>query len=360
MKKLLKRLSILLPVTMLLACESGDLSERDKSENKTGQDAGQPLPQQAAPVAATPREVSQALTGEALYTSDKAPDSVLYDKPQRVVDGVWSAIGATAPGTYENSGHNNNLSFVITSEGVLVVNAGDNYLLAKALHDEIRKITDQPVKYVVLENGQGHAMLGSVYWKEQGVPVIAHEDAAREIEENAFAILDLMQQRNKEKAEGTEVVMPDKTFKDKMVIEMGGERIELINLGPAHSPGDIVVWLPGKRLVISGDMAFHQRMLPIFEHTDTGAWVETWDRFAALGAEYVIPGHGEPTNMAEVTRYTKDYLVYLREKIREIIDNGGTLQDAYEVDQSAYAHLPTFEFLAKRNAGHVFREMEFE
>ena len=129
----------------------------------------------AAAVTAAP------LTGEALYNSDKAPESVLYDLPQEVVPGVWSAIGATAPGTYANSGHNNNLSFVITDAGVLVVNAGDNYLLAKALHDEIKKISDQPVKFVVLENGQGHAMLGSSYWQEQGVPVIAHVDALHEI-----------------------------------------------------------------------------------------------------------------------------------------------------------------------------------
>ena len=305
-------------------------------------------------------EIAAPLTGEALYNSDKAPESMLYDLPREVVPGVWSAIGATAPGTYANSGHNNNLSFVISNDGVLVVNAGDNYLLAKALHDEIKKITDQPVKYVVLENGQGHAMLGSNYWKEQGTTVIAHADAAREIEEQSFALLQATQKRIKEKAEGTQVLMPDETFDDSMVIELGGERIELLHLGPAHSPGDIVVWLPGKKLVISGDMAFHQRMLPLFEHTDTAAWIETWDKFEALGAEVVIPGHGEPTDMATVRRYTRDYLVYLREKVGEVLENGGTLQDAYNVDQSPYLHLPTAEFLAKRNAGQVFQSMEFE
>jgi len=304
---------------------------------------------------------AESLTGEALYNSDKAPESMLYDLPREVVPGVWSAIGATAPGTYANSGHNNNLSFVVTDEGVLVVNAGDNYLLAKALHDEIKKITDQPVKYVVLENGQGHAMLGSNYWKEQGATVIAHEDAAHEIEEQSFALLQATQNRIKEKAEGTQVVMPDETFEDSMVIELGGERIELLHLGPAHSPGDIVVWLPAKKLVISGDMAFHQRMLPLFEHTDSAAWIETWDNaFEALGAEVVIPGHGEPTDMATVRKYTRDYLVYLREKVGEVLDNGGTLQDAYQVDQSPYLYLPTAEFLAKRNAGQVYRSMEFE
>jgi len=302
----------------------------------------------------------EPLTGEALYNSDKAPSSMLYDLPREVVPGVWSAIGATAPGTYANSGHNNNLSFVITNAGVLVVNAGDNYLLAKALHDEIKKITDKPVRYVVLENGQGHAMLGSSYWQEQGVPVIAHVEALHEIEEQSFALLETMQARVKEKAEGTRVVLPDETFEDKKIIQLGDERIELLNLGPAHSPGDIIVWLPGKQIVISGDMAFHQRMLPLFEHTDSGAWIETWDKFEALGAKVVIPGHGEPTDMATVRKYTRDYLVFLREKVGDLIENGGTLQDAYQIDQSAYMHLPTAEFLAKRNAGQVFQSMEFE
>lgn len=300
------------------------------------------------------------LVGEALYNSDKAPNSQLYDLPTKVVDGVWSAIGSTSPATYANSGHNNNLSFVITSEGVLVVNAGANYLLAKALHDEIKKLTDQPVKYVVLENGQGHAILGSSYWQEQGAVVIAHEDAALEISENSFAILNRMKKVQKDKAKNTVLTMPDETFKDKKIIEMGGVRIELIMLGPSHSPGDIVVWLPQKSLVISGDMAFHQRMLPLFEDTDTAAWIKTWEKFAALKAKYVIPGHGAATNMAEVTRYTVDYLVYLRKKIAELIENGGGLDDAYNIDQSAYMHLPTAEFLAKRNAGQVFTQMEFE
>ena len=74
----------------------------------------------------------------------------------------------------------------------------------------------------------------------------------------------------------------------------------------------------------------------------------------------MIPGHGHPTNMAQVRRYTRDYLVYLRGKIKEHMDKGGTLKDAYYVDQSPYAHLDTFNELAKRNAGRVYEQMEFE
>jgi len=292
--------------------------------------------------------------------ADQYPGSALYQKPVEVIPHIWSAIGATAPPTYENAGHNNNLSFIVTGDGVIVVNAGASTQLAKALHDEIKKITDQPVKLVINENGQGHAMLGNGYWKQQGVPILAHEDAAIAFDESGGDSLDRHERILKEKAEGTELVGPAETFSGKREIEMGDFTIEVLNLGPAHSPGDTMVWIPDQKLVITGDMAFHERMLPIFDDTDTAAWLETWEAFEALGAVYVIPGHGHPTNMDQVRRYTKDYLVHLRGKIREHIDNGGELKDAYYVDQTPFRHLDTYEELATRNAGRVFEQMEFE
>ena len=295
------------------------------------------------------------------YIEDQYPGSALYQKPVEFIPHVWSAIGATAPPRYENTGHNNNLSFIETQEGVVVVNAGAAYVLAEALHDEIRKITDQPVVLVINENGQGHAMLGNTYWAEQGVPILAHVDAAAEFEERGYDILDRMKGYNRDKAAKTEVTPPTITFEDRYDASVGGVTIEVLHLGPAHSPGDISVWLPEQKLVIAGDMAFHERLLPIFDDTDTAGWLETWDdAFEPLGALYVIPGHGHPTNMAQVRRYTREYLVHLRGEIRELIDNGGGLEDAYYVDQSAYSHLHTFEELATRNAGRVYEQMEFE
>lgn len=291
---------------------------------------------------------------------DKAPDSFLYSLPEEVIPGVWSAIGATAPGTYDNSGHNNNLSFIITEDGVLVMNAGDNYLLAQSLHEEIKKRTRQPVKYVVLENSQGHAFHGSGYWKAQGARIVAHRDALAEIEKNGHETLAVMRSRQRDKAFKTEVTLPDLIVDDKLDLAMGSWKIQVLRLGPSHSHGDLMVWLPEKKLVISGDTAFHVRMLPVFEDTDTAKWIATWDKFAALGAEIVIPGHGGPTNMGEVTKYTRDYLIHLRAKIAEVIKRGGTLEDAYQVDQSPYLHLHTSEELARVNAGRVFRAMEFE
>ncbi len=291
---------------------------------------------------------------------DRDLDSFLYARPQEVIPGVWSAIGATAPGTYENSGHNNNLSFIITEEGVVVVNAGDSWLLAASLHDEIRRRTDRPVKYVVLENGQGHAMLGMRYWQEQGAKVVAHRDTAAYIERHGHEILEAMRRRARDKAFRTELSRPDIVYEDRLDLSMGGWKIEVLHLGNAHHHGDTMVWLPDKKLVIAGDTAFHVRMLPVFEDTDTARWIRIWDEFEKLGAEIVVPGHGGPTDMATVRRWTRDYLVDLRARIAEVLARGGTLEDAYKIDQSEYLHLHTSEELSRINAGRVFRAMEFE
>ena len=204
---------------------------------------------------------------------DAAVGTMLYSEPIEGAEGIWSAIGATAPPTFENSGHNNNLTFIVTDEGVIVINAGDNYLLAQALHDEIRQRTEQPVKFVILENGQGHAMLGMNYWQEQGAVVIAHEDAVEEIETRGADILDRMRLRNRDKSMGTQLSTPDRVIGDSEILELGGERLEIIHFGPTHSPGDILVWMPERKLVIAGDMAFHERLLPVFEDTDTAVWL---------------------------------------------------------------------------------------
>ncbi len=146
---------------------------------------------------------------------DQYPQSVLYSKPVEIIPHVFAAIGATAPPTYENAGHNNNLSFIVTGDGVIVVNGGASWKLAEALHAEIRAVTDQPVKLVIDENGQGHAMLGNSYWAAQGVPILAHEEAAAEFEETADRALISLRNYARENAEGTTIALPTETFTDK-------------------------------------------------------------------------------------------------------------------------------------------------
>ncbi len=291
--------------------------------------------------------------------SDYEPNNILYRKPVKVIENVYTAVGATQPGTYENSNHNNNLSFIVTTDGVLVFNAGGSYLVAKAMHDEIKKITKQRVKYVVLENSQGHAILGANYWKQQGATIIAHKEADKEIAKKGEAIYLRALSRQKDKLISTVVIRPDVVFDKKFDLTMGDTKIELMHIGASHSPDDIQLWLAKEKLLISGDTAFNERMLPVFPHTDIAAWIKTWDKIEALRPGVVIPGHGEPTDLATVTKFTKNYLSYMYDEVEKILENDGDLVDAYHIDQSVYRDWGTYRELHRQNAARIFKQMEF-
>lgn len=301
--------------------------------------------------------------------SDMDTSSILYRRPEEVIDGVYSAIGATQPATYENSGHNNNLSFVIAEDAVVVFNAGGSYLLAESMHDEIKKLTSLPVKYVVLENAQGHAILGANYWKAQGAEIIAHEHTAEIIAEELSAVVVVEGEPGiyeraamvlKDKLFKSQIIMPDRTFKDKLSLPLKGRTVELLHLGPSHSPDDIQLWLPQENLLISGDFAFNERLLPILDHTDIRGWIESWDKLDELNPKIIIPGHGGVTDLETTRRFTKDYLVYMLDQIVTLVDEGGDLFDAYEIDQSAFRQWKTFRELSIQNTDRLFRQLEFE
>lgn len=291
---------------------------------------------------------------------DRYPDSLLYNKIQKVADNVYTSIGITAPYWYESTAHNNNLGFVIGEKSVLVWNAGSSYLLVQSFHKEIKKITDKPVKYVVLENSQGHAMLGSNYWKEQGAQIVAHEIAKKEIEQKGKNTFARLKRALRDKFDGTELTNVDKTFKDSMSFDLGGKIVEAKYFGYAHEHSDIAVWLPKEKILFAGDLAFNNRLLPIFEITETDKWLEAWEQIEELKAEIVIPGHGDVTDMATVTKYTKDYLVYLRTEIEKILDEDGDLTEAYEINMDDYKHLDTYKELGRQNIARTFKRMEFE
>ena len=277
-----------------------------------------------------------------------------------VAPGVYSAIGATKPPSYDNRGHNNNLSFIVTSDGVLVVNGGDNYLLAEALHRSIESITDQPVRWVVDENGQGHAVLGNSYWSTLGVLSIALQPACEEIREQGQMILKRMLERNNERGDGTFLAAPDICFEKSLHLTLGETTIQILTFGPAHSPGDISVWLPQQKILIAGDIAFHQRLLAIFPDTHVAQWLASFEQMMDLQPEIIVPGHGFPTDLETIKIYTYDYLVYLSSEVARILEEDGDLSEAYDIDQSAYANLDTFDELSRKNAGRLFLQMEMD
>jgi glyoxylase-like metal-dependent hydrolase (beta-lactamase superfamily II) len=297
--------------------------------------------------------------------SSSFPDEVnglkLLDfKPIEVVPGVYTVVGATERGTFENKGLNNNLSFIVTNDGVMVVNGGDNNYLARSLHRAISKVTDQPVNYVVSENGQGHAINGNSYWQDQGAIAIIHEKDKPLFEK---ANLDGEKKRMKEYFMDTRIQAPNEWMTgEKKVIQLGDTEIQLWWFGPAHSPGGISVFIPSRDVMIAGDIAFYNRMIALFDYTTTKGWVESFARFEKKASQvnHIIPGHGAPTDLATVKEATMGYITYMRDEVFKRLDEGEELDSIKSIDQSKWKDLKEWDALTYNNANRIWLEMEME
>lgn len=274
---------------------------------------------------------------------------------------TYALIGPLGNRDPENLGNNSTHGLVVTPEGAILIDAGGSFKGAQALHEQIKTITDQPVKYVINTGGQDHRWIGNSYWKAQGATVIASDDAVADQTARAS-----MQQTvlaaliGTDNLEGTEPAYADITFDEWYDLTLGGVTLQITHKGGAHTPGDSFVWHPAAQTVFTGDIVYVQRMLGVLEVSDSANWLEVFDAMVALPPTHVVPGHGPVTDLATATRDTRDYLQNLRDKMRDYIDEGGDIIGSVEVDQSAFEYLENFDILARRNAQAVFSQMEWE
>ena len=159
---------------------------------------------------------------------------------------------------------------------------------------------------------------------------------------------------------GTKLVMPDITFEKRHVIELGGVRIEALNLGPAHSPGDIMVWLPQRKIAITGDRVSSKASARVRTYGHRELDKNVGEICGARPEVIISRATGQPETRSLRLRATPLGISNICEAIGAIIEDGGILQDAYGVDQSDYAHLDTYDELSRINTGRIFRAMEFE
>jgi glyoxylase-like metal-dependent hydrolase (beta-lactamase superfamily II) len=288
-----------------------------------------------------------------------APEPML--RPVAVAERVYAVVGDLGGQTYENEGLNANLGFVVGDDVVLVINTGPTVRVAEALHNAVQKVTRKPVRWVVNVNSQNHYWHGNRYFRAQGARVIAHKEAARVMREMGAEQLEGNRTRLKEKADGTELAFPDEAIGERRALDLGGVQVRLLHFGAAHTPGDLVVWLPQARVAFSGDIVYTERMLAVIPIGSTGSWLKAFDALAALKPAVIVPGHGRPTDLARATRETRDYLAHLRNEAKRALDKGATLDEfAAALDQSRFRHLANFEELAGRNANRVYLEVEQE
>lgn len=299
-----------------------------------------------------------------------------------------------AGGLYLMEGLNGgNVAFLVTNEGVLVVDSGTTPEEGKLIMAEIAKKTDQPVKYLVLTHYHGDHTFGLQAYPATAV-IISQQNTADNIRKlneprlrgmmekgmpemiaaQKIKVDKLSKQKNKElkkeeeqlkelesqlaELQGMRFVYPAITFQTKLTVFLGGQEIEVVHPGPAHTDGDSLVFFPGLKVVHMGDLFFNG-LLPYIgaeAGADTANWLAKLKEVAGWDVEKFIPGHGPLADKEALLRLAA-YLGDLRQAVKDAIAAGQTLEQAKKMAPlSAWKDLKWQEMFP-RNVEAVYNEL---
>jgi glyoxylase-like metal-dependent hydrolase (beta-lactamase superfamily II) len=270
-------------------------------------------------------------------------------KAEKVVDNVYALIGPLGQRSADNDGLNANFGFVVTPQGVILIDSGASRLGAEKIAAAIARVTRQPVRWVVNTGSQDHRWLGNDYFAGQGAEVIALARTAATQAEYAAQHMAGLTRFLGERMQGTQPLPAPKTLAgDSARLELGGETLELAYTN-AHFPGDAWVWLPKQRVMFSGDLVFVDRLLGVLPWSNVKHSQQAFHAMAALKPVRIVPGHGRVCDLAQAQRETGDYYDFLAGKV------GAAAQDMEPMDATLdrYADLPEFRHL--ENYGDLHR-----
>ena len=279
-----------------------------------------------------------------------------------VADGVYAYIGDTGARTVGNEGLNANLGLVLTEQGAVLIDSGATFQSARKIHDAVKKVTAKPIRWVINTGGQDHRWLGNGYFKEQGAEIIAHANAAPDMQARGGDQLAGLKGTLNEKADGTVPTLPTRFVKGNDVrLELGGSVFELKYRGGAHTPGDMLVWLPQKNVLFSGDVVFVDRLLGVLPASNTKNWLATFSVIEALHPKVIVPGHGRVTNLPTARADTQAYLTALRAHMQKAVDQGIDIGAAGKTfDGKPFMRLQNAAELMPGNASRTYLEIERE
>ncbi len=278
-----------------------------------------------------------------------------------VTDGVFAYIGDTEGRTYDNEGLNANIGLVVTPAGAVLIDSGATFQTARKIHEAARKVTTQPIQWVINTGGQDHRWLGNGYFKSQGIETIAHAAAEADMKARASDHMEGLKVL-KERLEGTVPTLPSRfvTGQDTR-LELGGVVMELKHRHGGHTPGDTLVWLPQKNVMFTGDVVYVDRTLGLIPVSRSKTWLESFAVIDEIKPRTIVPGHGNVTNLATAQAHTRDLLLALRAHMKKAIDDGVDLDAAVKsFNGKPFAVLKHADVWIPQLANQTYLEMERE
>ena len=207
----------------------------------------------------------------------------------RIADGVYAYADLKNMSAANSFGAN--AGVIVGRQGIVVVDTLVSAKEADRLVGDIRAISALPVKYAVDTHWHLDHAFGNCQFAKTGAAVIAHSSEKDRLIVDGAAILKTPQNYGLTDKDlvGTTIAAPTLTFTDRMTIDLGGQRIELIHVAPSHSDGSILVYLPDKKVLFAGDILF-TGYHAFAGDGDIAGWLKTLDYILAMDVALIIPG----------------------------------------------------------------------
>jgi glyoxylase-like metal-dependent hydrolase (beta-lactamase superfamily II) len=231
-------------------------------------------------------------------------DSALFDfSVTPIADNVYSIVSPSfGLPTPETKGWNSNSHFIVTDKGVLLFDTGSSEIIGNEIKKAIKSVTKKPVRWVVNSHSHADHWLGNAGFTDTGAEIIASERAVRVMKEDGQGPVDAFSRMTKGATGTTHVKYPTLLLSQGEKRNIGGLDVEFILSNDAHSPGDILMWLPKQKILIGGDVLSSQWMPILTYHGNVPHLIETLYDVAKLNPEIVLTGHGNATSGKSIKR----------------------------------------------------------
>ena len=259
-----------------------------------------------------------------------------------------------------------NAGFAVTTEGVVVIDALASPAQGEQLIRTIRAVTDRPIRWLVLTHHHPDHHFGAIALRRAGARVIAHPDVSTGVDEQSREAAESAWTRVVGKAQMKGFAyadVPDVAVTSADTLRLGDQTIVIAHpwRGPAHTAGDLIVWLPDQRVLFAGDLLIEDGVTMVVDGSSRGL-LAALDTLAGLDPRVVVPGHGAipATPLALIAR-TRDYITALRTAMRAAIERHRSLNRALDSLPPADEERPvSLHSRERRNANRVYLEVEKE
>jgi glyoxylase-like metal-dependent hydrolase (beta-lactamase superfamily II) len=298
----------------------------------------------------------------ALFAAQALAAAAVEVRFERVADNVYAHVGDIGGRSVANEGLNANLGLVVTPKGAVLIDSGATFRSARDIHAAIRRVTEQPVRWVINTGGQDHRWLGNGYFEAQGAELIAHAAAVPYMRSRGGDQLAALRALLGTAADGTVPTLPRRLLEGTDArLELGGTVFEFRHRGGAHTPGDIMVGLPQAQVAFAGDIVYVDRMLSVLPVSSTRAWLESFAALEQWTPRRIVPGHGAVTDLAKARSQTRAYLEALRAHMKRAVEQGTDVGEAVKsFDAKPFLQLSNAAELNPGNASRTYLEVERE